>query len=149
MSKQDEAGLILKLYELRREPTMRAARDWFFRDFHPQSADEYMSALFSEQSGYVRMVVSYWDMAAGLVNSGAISLELFDQTNAEHFAVFSKIEPLLDELRATIAPQFAVNLEKLIADTPNGRDRVAMMRERMKMIRARMMEQRAAHAARN
>ena len=37
MSKQEEAGLILKLYELRREETMRKARDWFFRDFNPQS----------------------------------------------------------------------------------------------------------------
>jgi hypothetical protein len=27
MSKQEEAGLILKLYELRREETMRKARD--------------------------------------------------------------------------------------------------------------------------
>ncbi len=30
MSKQEEAGLILKLYELRREATMRQARDWYF-----------------------------------------------------------------------------------------------------------------------
>ena len=30
MSKQEEAGLILKLYELRREETMRKARDWYF-----------------------------------------------------------------------------------------------------------------------
>ena len=28
MSKQEEAGLILKLYELRREETMRKARNW-------------------------------------------------------------------------------------------------------------------------
>ena len=33
MSKQEEAGLILKLYELRREDTMRKARDWYFREF--------------------------------------------------------------------------------------------------------------------
>ncbi len=32
MSKQAEAGLILKLYELRREETMRRARDWYFRE---------------------------------------------------------------------------------------------------------------------
>jgi len=29
MSKQEEAGLILKLYELRREETMRKARNWY------------------------------------------------------------------------------------------------------------------------
>jgi hypothetical protein len=37
MSIQEEAGLILKLYELRREETMRKARDWYFRDFNPQT----------------------------------------------------------------------------------------------------------------
>jgi hypothetical protein len=31
MSIHEEAGLILKLYELRREETMRKARDWFLR----------------------------------------------------------------------------------------------------------------------
>jgi hypothetical protein len=34
MSKQEEAGLILKLYELRREATMRQARDWYFLEFN-------------------------------------------------------------------------------------------------------------------
>jgi hypothetical protein len=33
-------------------------------------------------------------MAAALVNNGAISLELFNDTNGEHIGVFSKIEPL-------------------------------------------------------
>ena len=30
MSKQEDANLILKLYDLRREPVMREARNWFF-----------------------------------------------------------------------------------------------------------------------
>ena len=34
---REEAGLILKFYELRREETMRKARDWYFREFNPQS----------------------------------------------------------------------------------------------------------------
>ena len=34
MSKQAEADLILKLYDLRREVTMREARNWFFM-FNP------------------------------------------------------------------------------------------------------------------
>jgi len=70
MSKQEEAGLILKLYELRREETMRKARDWYFREFNPQSFADFRAALFSEHDGYLRMVVTYWDMAAALVNNG-------------------------------------------------------------------------------
>ena len=138
MSIHEEAGLILKLYELRREDTMRKARDWYFREFNPQSMDDFTAAMFSEHSGHLRMVVSYWDMAAGLVNSGAISRDLFLTTNGEHVAVFSKIEPLLKDIRAGFAPQFAVNLEKLIDATPDGRKQTAAARERMKEIRAQL-----------
>jgi hypothetical protein len=138
MSKQDEAGLILKLYELRREETMRQARDWYFREFNPEKIEDFTGAMFGQHSGHLRMVVTYWDMAAALVNNDAISLGLFNETNGEHIGVFSKIEPLLAEIRAAVAPQFAVQLEKLIDATPDGRKRSAEGRERMKAMRAQM-----------
>ncbi|MBV9610829.1 MAG: hypothetical protein JO091_00080, partial [Acidobacteriaceae bacterium] len=62
--------------------------------------------------------------------------ELFDETQGEHIGVFAKIEPLLEEIRGLYNPRFAANLEKLVDDTPNGRERVALMRERMNSIRA-------------
>ncbi|HME09764.1 MAG TPA: hypothetical protein VKG25_22085 [Bryobacteraceae bacterium] len=138
MSKQAEAGLILKLYELRREAEMRKARDWYFRDFNPQSLADWNATMFGEHSGHVRMVVSYWDMAAALVNQGAISQDLFTETNGEHIGVFAKVEPILGEIREAYGPQFAANLEKLIDETPDGRKRVAQMRERVKAIRAQL-----------
>ena len=140
MSKQDEAGLILKLYELRREPVMREARNWYFLDFNPQSFAEFTATLFSEHSGHLRMVVSYWDMAAALVNSGAISLELFNESNGEHIGVFSKVEPYIGDMRAQFGPQFAANFEKLIDATPDGRKRVAKSREQIKAIRAQVAQ---------
>jgi hypothetical protein len=146
MSKQEEAGLILKLYELRREETMRKARDWYFREFSPESLEDFNHAIFGEHSGHLRMVITYWDMAAALVNNGAISLELFNDSNGEHIGVFSKIEPLLGEIRAAYGPQFAANCEKLIDATPDGRKRVAAARERMKAIRATLQEKQAKAA---
>jgi hypothetical protein len=147
MSKQEEAGLILKLYELRREETMRKARDWYFREFNPESLNDFNTAIFGDHSGHLRMVITYWDMAAGLVNNGAVSLELFNDTNGEHIGVFSKIEPLLGEIRAAYGPQFAANLEKLIDASPNGRERTAKSREQMKMIRAQLAQQAKAQQA--
>jgi hypothetical protein len=141
MSKQEEAGLILELYTLRREETMRQARDWFFREFNPESMADFNNAMFSAHSGHLRMVVTYWDMAAALVNHGALSLDLFDDCNGEHIGTFSKIEPLLGEIRAMIGPRFALNLEKLIDATPDGRKRSAMAREQMKAIRAQLAKQ--------
>jgi hypothetical protein len=147
MSIQEEAGLILKLYELRREETMRKARDWYFREFNPQSMAEFSAAMFGEHSGHLRMVVTYWDMAAAMVHGGAIGINLFDEANGEHIGTFAKIEPLLGEIRKTM-PQFAVQLEKLVDATPDGRKRSAAARERMTAMRAQMAGH-SAQAARN
>jgi hypothetical protein len=146
MSKHEEADLILKLYELRREETMRKARDWYFREFNPESPADVDQVMFSEHSGHLRMVLTYWDMAAALVNHGAISIELFNDTNGEHLSVFSKLEPLLDKMRAAYGPQLLANLEKLIDATPDGRQRVAGIRERMKGIRAQLAAKQARAA---
>ncbi len=132
MSKQEEAALILKLYELCKEDSMRKARDWFLRDFHPHSIADYNQSMFSEHSGQLRVVVHFWDMAAALVNAGAISLDLFTDTHDEHIVVFSKIEADLGAIREKFAPDFAVNLEKLIDAVPNGRKLAEEVRERMK-----------------
>ncbi len=138
MSIHAEAELILKLYELRRDPTMRQARDWFFLGFHPESLAEYNATMFSENSGHARMVMSYWDMAAALVNHGAIGVELFNDTNSEFISVFAKVELLLPELRAANSPALMANLEKLIDKVPHGRERTAKIRERAKSIRAQI-----------
>ena len=146
MSKQEEAGLILKLYELRREETMRQARDWYFREFNPQNVADFTAAIFSANSGHLRMVVSYWDMAAAMVNNGAIDMTFFNDCNGEHIGVFSKIEPLLGEIRKMMTDRFAANLEKLIDATPGGRELSAGNRERMKAILAQMAARTAAAA---
>jgi hypothetical protein len=126
---------------------MRKARDWYFLEFNPDSVEDFNKTLFSENSGHMRMVASYWDMAAALVNHDAISLELFNDTNGEHISVFSKLEPFLEEVRASMSPQFLVNLEKLVDATPNGRQRSAAARERVKAIRARVQTRRNNAAA--
>ena len=138
MAIHDEAELILKLYDLRREETMRVARNWFAREFHPESLADIEKTMAGEHSGYLRMVLSYWDMAAALVNSGAIGVQLFTDTNGEHFLAFGKIEPFLKDIRSTYGlPLFCAQLEKLVDATTGGRERAATVRERMKAMRTR------------
>ena len=138
MSKQDEGSLILKLYELRREETMRQARNWYFAEFNTESVADFSSAMFGEHSGHLRMVTTYWDMAAALVNNGAISMEMFNAANGEHIGVFAKVEPLLKEIRAAFAPEYLEQFEKLIDATPDGRKRTSESRERMTKYRAQI-----------
>ena len=142
MSKQAEADLILKLYELRREPVMREARNWFF-SFNPQSIDDFMNVLTSDKSGYYRMVVSYWDMAASLVHNGAIDAKMFNDANGEHVFVYAKLEPFLEQLRAQGNKEFAVQLEKLVKEMPDIEQRLQYVRERIQKV-IEMWQQRAA-----
>ena len=143
MSKHHDAELILKLYDLRREATMREARNWFFT-FNPTSVQDIIETLMSEHSGHYRMVISYWDMAAAMVNHGAIDEQMFNETNGEHLFVYAKVAPLIGELRTMFAnPDFLKNLEELIKRTPNYEERISGLQERMK----KFAEMRAAREA--
>ncbi|QYO66900.1 hypothetical protein [Leptolyngbya sp. 7M] len=139
MNKAESAELILKLYDLRREATMRKARDWMFM-FNPTSADDVEKTMMDQEVGaYLRMVLSYWDMAASLVVHGAIDADMFNDTNGEHIGVFAKIEPFLGELRAKWEmPDAFKNLEKVIYDKPGGKEQLEKTRAWMKSIHEQM-----------
>ena len=143
MSKYEDADLILKLYDLRREATMREARNWLFT-FNPTSVQDVIDVLLGEHSGHYRMVITYWDMAAAMVNNGAIDEKLFNETNGEHLFVYSKIQPVIEEVRALFGnPEFLLNLETLVKRIPDSEAKITAMRERMKNF----AEMRAAKAA--
>lgn len=134
MSKHHDADLILKLYELRREPVMREARQWFFT-FNPQNTHDFIDVLTSDKSGYYRMVVSYWDMAASFVNNGAIDPQMFNDANGEHLFVYSKIEPFLDDLRRESGnPDFLAHLERVVKQVPNVEEKLVALRARINKL---------------
>ena len=138
MDKAKSADLILKLYELRREPVMREARNWFI-GFSPNSAQEIIQAMIApDTSAYFRMVSSFWDMAASLVLREAIDEEMFNDTHGEHILVFSKIEPFLEELRGMLSPNYLKNLEALIMRMPDAKQMLVTRREQIqRMVQAR------------
>ena len=139
--KEKSAELILRLYELRREEVMRQARNWFFT-FNPESVEDVQRAGMGEHSAYFRMVTSYWDMACSFVNHGAIDEEMFNDANQEHLLVFSKIQPILEQLRAAGNPRYMQHLEKVVMRMPEAEQRLARFREMAKQ----MMAARAAAA---
>jgi hypothetical protein len=146
VSKHHDAELILKLYDLRREKTMREARNWFFM-FNPQSPKDFADVLTSDKSGLYRMVVSYWDMACSFVNNGAIDAQMFNDANGEHIFVYAKMEPFLEALRAeTGNPEYLAHLEKVVKGIPNYETRIVAVRERIQKI-VELSQQRAAAQA--
>ena len=121
-TKPQDALVILKLYELRSEALMRAARAWFFTEFSPQSGREIVALLQSgeKQSAYYRMVASHWEVAAALVNNGGIDEAMFLAANTEHLVVFAKLQPFVAEIRETIGESdYLANLEQLVMRAPN------------------------------
>jgi hypothetical protein len=141
MATPQDADLIIKLYDLRRDETMRKARNYFAFEFFPKSVDDVKEIFtnvqeYPEQNAYLRQVVSYWEMVAAMVNHGSIDQALFFDTNGEFFGVWAKIGDFVEDLRASFGPQFLINLEKLIAAAPDGAKRVQLMKERFNSMAA-------------
>ncbi len=86
----EQANLLLRLYELRREPRLRQARQWFSDHYQADKPEEVMQKYppGSEENTNVRMCVSYWEMCAGLANRGLIDDELFFENNGEAWVVW-------------------------------------------------------------
>ena len=140
----NDAQLILQLYDLRREPEMRKARNWFLADFWPQTVDDILkvgNAFPSQENNWMRQVGSYWDMAASLVLQGALHEELFLQPgcSGEMFFLFAKIQPFLKELREKMNnPDAWANIERVAIRSKFARKRLERVSATVDMRRKQL-----------
>ena len=97
----DDANLILRLYEMRREERMRQARAWFTAKCKVKSYDELIKLApgGSEENASFRMVVSYWDLVGSFITTGVLNKELFFQSGRELLLVFERIREPLPSMR--------------------------------------------------
>jgi L-rhamnose mutarotase len=110
----DDANLLLRLYELRREEKLRAARDWFAKNFHASTLEEMqkLCPMGSQENAYLRMVTGYWDMAASFVTSGVLHQELFAQSSREMLFVWIRISDIIPAWREVSKnPDIVKNME--------------------------------------
>jgi len=112
----DDANLILRLYELRREEKLRQAREWFAANCVASTLEELqrIAPPGSLENAYIRMVTSYWEMAASFVTSGVLNEELFFQNSGEMLFVWERIRLVVPAFREfTRNPHAYYNLEKV------------------------------------
>ena len=129
----ESAQLNLQLFKLRREPVLRAARSWFLLEFNPESLADVHTLAGGEHNAKFRMVLSYWEMAASLVTTGAIDRAAFLAAHNELIATFSKIHPFLSEMRAAIAePEFCQHLETVLVGAPGVAEAMSRRREKIR-----------------
>jgi len=111
-----DAELVLRLYEIRRDPELRKARQWMLSEFKATSWEEVEAQYLSgtEFDRFFRMVTSYWEMVAGMVNRGVLNEDLYFDSTGEHVVVWNKIKAIVPGARAKIRPTYLWNLEQLV-----------------------------------
>ena len=135
----EDAQLILKLYELRREEKLRAARDWFVSKFFPQTVED-VTALTGAENAYYRMVTTYWEMAASFVARGVLNADLFFDSGGEMILVWAKLGELVPRLRKNLGSENLLkNVEHVIESSPRAVERLRVTRQRVAQIRERAL----------
>jgi hypothetical protein len=132
-----QADLILKLYELRREAVMREARSYVGGEFLPSSADELVAIVSGggRHGGFVLQVYGYWDMVASFVRHGAVDAALVYDTCQEMYFQYAKIQPHLAGFRRAMnLPEWMSSLERLVEGSKSGRKRLATMQRSLAAI---------------
>jgi leucyl-tRNA synthetase len=135
-----DAQVVMELYNLRREPEMRKARNWYAMEFNPTSVDDIMKAVMAfgaDSNRYFRMVTSYWEMAATLALHGAVNEELFLDTQQEMFFIMAKLYPYLEGVREAMqSPDALRKCETLINKSEASKKRLQDFIKRVERIRA-------------
>ncbi len=148
----EQAQLHLQVFEQRRDARLRQARDWYVRNYFPESVEDNMTIAppGSENGTNVMMVLSYWEQACALLNYGLLHEDLFFETSGEFFGVFDRIRGILPQIRQQwVSPTFLANLEKaaLRFETWNetrNPGHIAAMRQFMKQWRSQLQTAKAA-----
>lgn len=136
----EQAELILKLYELRRETVMREARSFVGGPFQPKTADDLVAIVSKggKETGFVLQVFGYWDMVCAFVLHGMLTEELVYDTCQEMYFQYSKIQPYLKGFRQNMdLPEWMQNIETVVDGSARGRKRIAAMQKSWAGIGAR------------
>jgi hypothetical protein len=136
-----DAELVLKLYDLRRETVMREARNWM-ATFNPQSIDDLMAVMSNfgaKENAYLRQVCSYWEMVAAFIIHGTLNKELAFDTLGEMYFVYAIMQPVIEDFRTKFnSPDFFKNVQQVVESTPQGRERVKQVQKRRAEFMSRM-----------
>ena len=126
-----DADLVLKLYDLRREPVMRESRSAMIA-FAPKSFEELVAVTQPNHpdNAAFRQVGSYFEMAYGFARHGIIPADFLAESTAEGLILFAKVSPFLERFRKEYSPTAFQNAEWLVANSPVAKQRFEMFKAR-------------------
>lgn len=139
-----DAEIVMRLYDLRREPVMRESRDMLMNGFWPRSYEDVIAITKREHelNRAWRQVGTFWEMAYGMVRHGIVNAEYFLESNGEGFFLFAKVHPYLEAYRRDVNPLAFRNAEWVAVECPPGRAVFGVIKGRV----AKLAEARAAAA---
>lgn len=131
-----DAELVLKLYDLRREPLMRESRKTIL-NWMPSSFDDVRELLAFDHPDNAawRQVSSYFEYAFGFAKHGIVPPDFLAEYNGEGILLYAKMEPFLDEFRAATAPTAFQNTEWVISRSAWAKARLELFRKRLAAYR--------------
>lgn len=134
-----DAELVLRAYELRREPVLREARRTMALEFWPKRLDDLVAIAQWDhpQNEAFRQVASYWELVYGMARHGIIHGEyMAEASGGEGLILLAKVHPFLADFRRGYAPTFLRNTEWIATETEFGRDLFGRLKERVDQMRA-------------
>jgi uncharacterized protein DUF4760 len=95
------ADLLLRIYDLRREERLRRAREWVIGNFWAENLEEFNAICTpgSDENAFYRQVTTYWEMVALIVNRGMLDEDLYFESTAESLLVWLRVKNVVQELR--------------------------------------------------
>jgi hypothetical protein len=122
----EDGQLLLHLYDIRREPELRRARQWFLTEFKPSGWMEIKLRYLThtDEDRHFRMTTSYWEMVGTLVNRGVLHPDLFFDHTGEDIVTWERCKSWITEARADIRPTYLYQFERMVAAHQAFRTRV-------------------------
>ena len=111
-----DAELLLYLYEIRRDPELRRARQWFLTEFKAASWSEIRARYLShsEEDRWFRMTTSFWEMVGTLLAQGVLHPELFFDHTGEDIVTWERCKSWIADARADIRPTYLFRFERMV-----------------------------------
>ena len=133
-----DAEIVMRLYDLRREPVMRESRDALMAQFWPRAYEDVVAITKRdhELNRAFRQVSTFWEMAYGMVKHGIVNAEYFLESNGEGFFLFAKIQPHLEAYRRDVNALAFRNVEWVAVECPPGRALFANIQARVAKLAA-------------
>ena len=121
MATTADAEVVMRLYELRREETLRKARYFMIFAFQPKTLEELRAVsrdIRATENALWRQALSYWEMAASFVLRGAVDPDLFLDSNGEGILIYAKFHHFHAETEKETGNPFMRQTAALIAKYP-------------------------------